>query len=312
MKKIFALSGLLFLLLLSNMTAMTTAAENSQPAAALTESVIKNNDVVVFSEKNKFGIKDKQGNVLVKPDYKKIIRVGDTGWIIQKGSRFGLMDSTGSYLVEPKYRHVERVFGKFVKLGNDNDYGLYDETGKAVIPAQYSSIEPLFGQIFLTCKNYKYGVIDSNGKEILANDFEDIYMPDRKTLRIKFDGEWYQIEQLTPEDIKLPEGTDKITINDTELKITRLVTNTGVVSGYSALTVTDYMLKLISSISPAYEQTIDDLMFSQGAEGVSVFIKLSWLPRFPFTYAKKYYETYRNPNNGPLSEIRNDLKRQIK
>lgn len=294
------------------MTALQTPANTAQLSQEQTQSVLKNNEVTVFSENNKFGIKDKQGNILVKPDYKKIIRVGETGWIIQKGSRFGIMDSRGNYLVEPKYRHVERVFTKFVKLGNDNDYGLYDETGKVVIPAQYSSIEPLFGQIFLTCKNYKYGVVDSNGQEILANDFEDIYMPDRQTMRIKLDGEWYQIEKLTPEDIKLPEGTDKVTINDTELKITRLVTTTGAVSGYSALTVTDYMLKLISSISPAYEQTIDDLMFSQGAEGVSVFIKLSWLPRFPFTYAKKYYENYRNPNNGPLSEIRNDLKRQIK
>lgn len=306
MKKIFALIGLFGLFFLTANCAVSASSEQNTPA------VLKNADVVVFSEKGKFGTKDKKGNVLIKPDYKKLIRVGDTSWIVQKGSRFGLMDNNGNYLVKPKYRHVERILGKYVKLGNDNDFGLYDETGKPVITGEYSSIEPLFGNMFLTCKNFKYGIVDFEGRKLMGNDFDDIYMPNPHTLRIKHEGEWYQIEKWDSNDIKLPEGAAKVTINDKDFKMTHLVTNTGVVSGYSALTMTDYMLKIFSSISPAYEQTIDDLMFSQGAEGVSIFIKLGWLPRFPFTYAKKYYETFRNPNNGPLSEIRNDLKRQIK
>ena len=53
-------------------------------------------------------------------------------------------------------------------------------------------------------------------------------------------------------------------------------------------------------------------MLSQGAETVSIFIKLSWLPKYPFTYAKKYFSNLRNPNNGPLVDVRNELKQKIK
>ena len=53
-------------------------------------------------------------------------------------------------------------------------------------------------------------------------------------------------------------------------------------------------------------------MLSQGAETVSILIKLTWLPRYPFTYARNYYKYVRNPNNGPLAEIRNKLKKKFK
>ena len=302
MRKIAVILGLI--LLLANISAV-----NAQEIAI---SPVKNSDVEVFSENDKFGIKDKKGNILVPAEYKKLVRVGETSWITLKGSRYGVMDNAGNFLVKPKYRHVERIQLKYVKLGNDNDYGLYDETGKAIIPAEFSSIEPLFGQMFLTCKKYKYGVYDINGQKLLPNNYDDIYMPTPQTMRIRYQGEWFELARADENDITLPEDTERATINDKDITITYLVTNTGAISGYSALTLTDYVLKIIASISPAYEQTIDELMFSQGAEGISIFVKLGWIPKFPVVYAKKYYQNYRNPNTGPLSDIRSDLKRHIK
>lgn len=269
-------------------------------------------DVQTFSENGLFGLKDINDTIVVKPQYKKLIRLGESAWIIQKKNRFGIIDNGGNYIVKPKYRHADRVFGKFAKLGNERDYGLYDATGKAIIPHEYSSIDPLFGKMFLVGKNFKYGIVDFEGKKLLNTDFDDIYMPDPHKLRLKYEGEWYEIERMTSTDIVLPEGVRKVTINNKDFKVTHLVENTGVLSGYSVLTVTDYSLKLFSSISPAYEETIDELMLSQGAETVSIFMKLGWIPRFPVVYAQKYINNLRDPNSGPLSDVRNELRRQIK
>lgn len=285
------------------------------PAQAIEDPkpVLQMSDVEVFSDEDGlFGLKDKQGNVVVEPQYKKIIRLGNTSWIIQRKSKFGLMDSSGNYLIKPKYRHVERVFGEYVKLGNDKDFGLYNQKGEIVIAPEYTKIDPLFGRMFLTCKDYKYGISDETGKILLKNEYDDIYMPTPKTMRIKYDGEWFEIERLAEDEIILPEGVHKITVDNKDYKVTHLIANTGVISGYSALTLADYTLKIFSSISPAYEETIDELMLSQGAETVSIFIKLGWIPKFPFTYAKKYYNNLRAPNNGPLSDVRNDMKKQLK
>lgn len=275
-----------------------------------TES-LKMSDVKVYAENDNFGLMCKNGIVVTKPIYKKLIRLGNGVWLVQKGSKFGLIDSNGKIVEKLKYRHAERMFGKYAKLGNDNDYGLHDEDGQIIIPHQYQSIDPLFGKMFLTRKNYRYGVVDINGKKLLNNEFEDIYMPTPTALRIKFHGEWFEIEKAKDKAIELPEDVEAVTINDKEFTVKHLIENTVPASGYSLVSTADYMLKLISSISPAYEETIDELMLSKGADTVSVFMKFSWLPKFPFTYAKKYYQNVKNPFNGPLSDIKSDLKRSL-
>lgn len=266
--------------------------------------------VKVFKEENLFGLQDSSGNIIVKPIYKKMIVLGDSSFIVQKGSKFGLVDYSGNILVPIKYTHVERVLGKYLKAGRGGKYALYDEQGKEILPREYTSIDLLFGGMFLTCKNFKYGIVDFNGRTILENKFDDIYMPKPNIMRISYNGQWYEIEQIRGETLTLPENIQNIK-GDENFKISELIAKPGTATGYSVVTFTDYFLKLFSSISPAHEQTIDELMFSQGAETVSIFIKLTWLPKYPFTYARNYFNTVRTPNNGPLSDVKYELKRQL-
>lgn len=268
-------------------------------------------DVTFFNENNKFGAKDESGCVTVKPEYNKLIRLGDNALIAQKGSKFGILDVKGNSLIPFKYRHAERVLGKHAKLGNYGDYGLYDETGFAVIPPVYDSIDILFGGMLLTYKDYKYGVSDFSGRVIFKNVFDDIYMPKPNVMNVQYKGEWYEIEQVSSDTLKLPD--DVMTVKENpDFKITNLMVNTGVISGYSVLTFSDYVIKIISSISPAHEQTIDQLMLSQGADTVNILIKFSWIPRYPYNFARNYYKYLRNPNSGMLSDVRRKLKNKIK
>lgn len=267
--------------------------------------------VKIYSEEGKFGIKDQADNIVVKPKYNKIIRLGENGFIVQKKSKFGIINSNGEILVPVKYRHVERVLGKYAKLGNYGDFGLYDETGFAIIPPVYDSIDLLFGGMLLTYDNFKYGVADLEGRIILDNMFDDIYMPKPNIMRLQYEGNWYEIEQVTSDTLKLPEDVKTVKDNP-DFKVSNIVVNTGIASGYSVVTFTDYLIKVFSSISPAHEDTIDQLMLSQGAETVSIFIKFSWLPKYPFYYARNYYKYVRNPNNGPLFDVRKKLKSKIK
>lgn len=263
-----------------------------------------------FSENGLWGLKDKDGNVTVEPQFKKLIRLGTTSWIVQKRTKYGLMDSCGNFLIPPKYRHVDRMFNSYVKFGNDVNFGVYDERGDAVIPPEYSSINPLFGRMFVTCKNYKYGLVDRDGNIILENIFDEIYMPNPHTMRLQYGGQWYEIERLKGEDFVFPQNIQCLT-DDADFKVKDFVESPVAASGYSAITFTDYVLKLFSSISPAHEETVDELMFSQGADMVSIYMKFSWLPKYPFTYAKKYYSYVRTPNNGPLNRIKEKLKQKL-
>lgn len=296
MKKAF----LLLLLIISIQAYCLAIDDNAVSVRSMAE-------VSVFSENEKFGLKDDKGVVLAEAEYNKIIRLGETSWIVQKGNKFGLMDCDGNFLIKPKYRNVERVLGKFAKLGNDNDYGLYDEFGNVIIPPMYSKIDILFGGMFLTCKDYKYGVVNSKGESLLPNKFDNIYMPKSSVMRLQLNGKWFEIETSDAQTLVIPSDIEEID----NINITELITNPIAGTGYSVVSFADYFVKIFSSISPAYEDTIDELMLSKGADTVSIFMKATWLPKFPFTYAKMYYKNFRTPNNGPLSDVKDNLKQKM-
>lgn len=264
---------------------------------------------VVFSQDGKFGLKDPKGSVIVNANYKKLIRIGDSAWLAQKGNKFGLMDNTGKFRVEPKYSRADRVLGKFAKLGNGSKYGLFDEKGLAVLPVEYSSIDLLYGGMFLTCKNYKYGITDHNGQMILDNIFDDIYMPAPNTMVLEYNGQTYEIQRAKGEALTLPLGVQNA--KDSDFTVTELISKPATTTGYYGVTATNYFLKIFSSISPAYEATIDELMFSQGADAASVIMKCTWIPKFPVVYVKHYCKNVVAPNNGPLSGVKTNLKKHL-
>ena len=270
-------------------------------------------DLTTFSQNEKWGLKDKSGNVIIEPVYLKMIRLRDSSWIVQKKKqKFGLIDNSGNILVPIKYNHADRIVSKFAKFGNNKDYGIYDEYGNVIVKPEYSKIDILYGQMFLTCKNYKYGIVGYDGKVILENDFDDIYMPKPNVMRIEYEGKWYELEQVNAQTLTLPADAKTNLATKEDLDLRNIVVNTGVMSGYSVLTFSDYLIKIFSSISPAHEDTIDELMLSQGADTVNILVKLTWIPKYPVVYVKKYYENVRNPNNGPLSGVRKELKQKAK
>ncbi|GBF22905.1 hypothetical protein tpqmel_0309 [Candidatus Gastranaerophilus sp. (ex Termes propinquus)] len=311
--------GKIFLILSLFFVSLAAFAQGAQGVVegAVQDSVLTTTSVEVFSEKgksaDKFGLKcTESGEVLVEPKYKKLIKIGDRAWLAQKNNKFGLIDKQGNYLVDAKYRFADRLFGRYAKLGNGRDFGLYDEAGHAVIKPEYSVIEPLGYGIFLTCKNYKYGVHNSEGEELLANVFDSIYMPERGVLHARYQGHWYELNEVTSRHIGLPEDIALAAGGSTIFTISNIVANPLATSGYSAVSATNYFLKVFSALSPSYEKTIDDLMYSQGADAVNILMNFSWIPKFPITYAQNYYNILKAPNTGPLSDIRDGLKTHIK
>ena len=197
-------------------------------------------------------------------------------------------------------------------MGLRGKYALFNEYGQAVTTQEYTTIDILYGKMFLIEKNYKYGLLNYEGDIILAPIADDIYMPKPNILKIQYDGKWYEIEQKNRETIELPSDLSDLSENSDSFKITQLVQNPVESTGYGIVSASDYFIKIFSSISPAYEQTIDELIFDHGADTATILIKSSWLAKFPFIYAKNYINNLKAPNNGPLSEVKNNLKNKIK
>ena len=121
-----------------------------------------------------------------------------------------------------------------------------------------------------------------------------------------------EIKRKEGESLNVPFDIQTIRKEVNNISLSDLTNSPIASTGYYSVTFTDYILKLFSSISPAYEQTIDELMFSQGADTVSVLMRCAWIPKFPFVYVKRYIKTVIDPYNGPLSKAKKSLKYKIK
>lgn len=264
-----------------------------------------------YGGNNKFGL-IKNNQKITQAIYKKLIRLGDSSWLFLRGSKYGIISNEGEILVEPKFTQAYRFSGgRFAKLGSGNKYALFNEFGQALTTQEYSSIDILYGKMFLVEKNYKYGLISYDGDIILAPIADDIYMPKPNVIKIQYDNTWYEIEQKNKDMIELPTTITDINENDKNLKITKLAQKPIASTGYGIVSASDYFIKMFSSISPAYEQTIDELILNHGADTATILIKSSWLLKFPYTYGKNYINILKAPNNGPLSDVKNNLKSKI-
>ena len=273
-------------------------------------------EVFVYPENGKFGLKNNT-DIITPAKYKKLVRLGDSAWIFQERTKFGIIDNDGNILIKPVYDQAERVLGKYVKFRKGSYYCLLNEKGQDILadsdeskPNMFSSIDLLPGGLIVTSIRHKYGLRSFNGNTKLENLFDDIYMPDRDTIVVVYGGKQMEFKKLNNNDN--PYNFVFVDLENQNIKLGDLASNPLATTGYYSITFTDYVLKLISSISPSYEQTIDELMFSQGADTVSVLMKCSWLPKFPFVYAKNYYYNVTDPTNGPLNKQKNNLRKQIK
>lgn len=264
-----------------------------------------------YSENNKFGLIKNQEKI-TPAIYKKLIRLGDSSWLFMKGSKYGIISNEGEILTNTKYTNAHRFSGaRFARLGLSGKYALFNEFGQMIASREYQSIEILYGNMFLVEKNYKYGLISYDGDIILAPIADDIYMPKPNVLKVQYDGIWYEIEQKNKQTLELPSDLANIDENNQNFKITQLAQKPITSTSYGIISASDYMIKLFSSISPSYEQTIDELIFDHGADTATILIKSSWLLKFPFVYAKNYVNNIKTPNNGPLSDVKNNLKNKI-
>lgn len=68
------------------------------------EKVSPDNTLLITKIKSKFGLKDKEGKIIVKPVYDKMQRTSYDLIVAVKNNKLGLIDKNGKILFQPKYR----------------------------------------------------------------------------------------------------------------------------------------------------------------------------------------------------------------
>ncbi|OLA94327.1 MAG: hypothetical protein BHW64_04315 [Candidatus Melainabacteria bacterium LEY3_CP_29_8] len=146
-----------------------------------TGNITKSNEMKIYTDNNKvFGIKRQDNDeIIIQPEYKKIIRLGDSSFIVQKRNKFGLIDLNGNIKNKFEYKDVNYLAndindsnGKILTLRYytddwKNEYvDAYDlSTGKKILQ-KYNDINTDDGKWFIAQKDGTLYLINSNGENI--------------------------------------------------------------------------------------------------------------------------------------------------
>lgn len=164
-----------------------------------------------FEKKNKFGLQDKTGTIVIDAIFDIKPRLCRGGyWIVAKGGKlqtkptysytggnWSILDSSGNYITNLQSNNIKDVseyitssyfyilnrpaLGLFEIETNDGKYGIIDKNGKEIVPPvcdffKRDGRKEAFANygFILYSINKKYGVVKLNGEEVLKPEFDCI------------------------------------------------------------------------------------------------------------------------------------------
>ncbi|MEJ8547223.1 SEL1-like repeat protein [Brevibacillus borstelensis] len=129
--------------------------------------------VEIYKENGLWGLKDKDGRVLLHPQFDEFYGFGPEDLaVVSKDGKFGYVHKSGHIAIPLIWDDAyDFEYGNIAIVKRDDHFGLIDLAGSTVVPTQYEELEALdYSGYFTAKKDRKWGVLDRTG--FIAIDFE--------------------------------------------------------------------------------------------------------------------------------------------
>ena len=142
------------------------------------ETISDTNEYIIYSENEKYGVLDITGNVKIEPTYDDLLGpfVGNY-FIAKKDSKFGVIDILGGEVIPFEYDAIKPFYNlDAIPVFKDGKNSLINRSNQAIVPdGTYESYyTTLNGDRIIVKKNDMTGVIDDKGKVIIPLTYFDI------------------------------------------------------------------------------------------------------------------------------------------
>ena len=131
------------------------------------------------SGSDKYGIMDKNGNVIIPAEYDKVNCFYADDYVqVEKDGKTGIINSKNEPVFEfGKYGYIEKVDENTFIAGKDGKFALVSTDGKPITDFIYESLDAKEGVCISAKKDGKYGVLDFKGNVILPIENDNWYTP---------------------------------------------------------------------------------------------------------------------------------------
>lgn len=209
------------------------------------------NGYAKIAKGSKFGIIDKNGNIIIKPIYDDVTYFAKENIAAVKiNSKWGIANSNGTIILNPRFDFIYDFQDGFLKVRENNKYGFLNSKGNIfLIPSfqdasdfqdGYASVksgstwklvdengnfqylgfhemkQPSKGIVPVE-KNKKWGIVKTDGTALTPLKYDDISFLNSKLIKVKDSGKWGIID-YSGNEILGPQF-DSITATDGEMSL---------------------------------------------------------------------------------------------
>lgn len=168
-------------------------------------------DVLAVKVGGKWGVADKEGNIIVAPQYDAVVYKGEglllvvTGGVDYAGGllpaiaggKWGVLDRRGRVVIVPRFDDIGDFTDGLAVVKENGKYGYVDKTGRLVISPQYDQASGFCEGLAAVAVDGKYGFIDKSGKMVIEPQFEYQGVRDfsEGLAAVRVNGKWGYIDK---------------------------------------------------------------------------------------------------------------------
>lgn len=150
---------------------------------------------------NKWGVLNKQGEIIIPYKYEMIRLFSKDLFRFQKGKKWGIANLQDDWVLNPEYDYIHDFYQEDLAMINKGKkYGLIDKAGNIVVPIKYDRV--YYQDSLIAARLGKWGAVDKQGRTIIPHIYDDMSFPNNDRIPVKKQGKWgyinYKNELVIP------------------------------------------------------------------------------------------------------------------
>lgn len=150
----------------------------------------ENQMIRVLVKKERIGLIDTLGNVVVPAIYNEVGQVHEGRIAVKRGTKWGFCNMQGDEVIPCKYDKVHDFSEGLAAFKKDRRWGFLDKNGEIILKNIYKKVGNFKENLAPVVVKYDYQYIDKTGQIIIKNTFDKAYDFENGVARVEVERYW--------------------------------------------------------------------------------------------------------------------------
>jgi len=148
-----------------------------------------------FISNNKWGYKDKDGKVVIQPQYNSAANFFEGLARVRLGYKYGYIDQMGTVVIEPLFGWAGSFSEELARVMNNSKFSYINQEGKFVNQQPFDGALDFSEGLAAVMIDKKWGYINKRGELVIQPRFDGAENFSQERARVRIDWQWRYIDK---------------------------------------------------------------------------------------------------------------------